>query len=56
MVYDHHGYCFINLQYNEALGDEIWLGAPFVETYSLYIDYANGEVLFGQNVKAKSGA
>ena len=56
LVYDHFGFCFINLMYDEALGDEIWIGSPFIETYSMFIDYGNNEVLFSQNVRAKSGA
>ena len=56
LIYDHFGACFFNVFYNSAFNDEIMLGQPFIETFSMHFDYENDEVSFAQNVKAPEGA
>ena len=56
LLYDHLGACYFNMFYNEAFGDEILVGQPFVETFSMHFDYDNDLVSFAQNIKANPGA
>ena len=56
LLYDHLGACYFNMYYNEAFGDEILVGQPFVETFSMHFDYENDLVSFAMNIKANPGA
>ena len=57
MAYTSGDKCYVNVVYDEAVSDKtVYLGQPFIESFSAYFDYENGQVSFGKNMKAPAAA
>ena len=48
--------CKVLIEYNESLGDMIYVGLPFFENFVAAYEYTKGRVKFGLNVNAYEGA
>ena len=56
-MYEKDDYCYSNIIYNEIIDeDAIYIGAPFIQTFSALFEYEDGKLLFAKNSKAKPGA